>query len=599
MSQIALTLIFLGIAAILLLRNVFRADIVSILLMLALGLSGILTPQEAFAGFSRSAVIFMMAAFILAEGLKRSGIAERMGRFIIQLFGASEQGLLFGVTAAAAFFLLFMNNVAAVSLLLPSTSGMARKSKVSLSKLLMPVAFGASLGGMATLLTTTNIIVSGVLHDSNLIGFNLLSFAPVGGPLAIAGVVYMALFGRRLLPDKSPEQQLEKSGAPDELIDSYNLSDRLVRAQVTPNEILDGVTLQKSGLRGVYHLNVIALERDERILPIKADTQIKGNDILFFMARPEDIGTENLQSALTVLPSGEWQEDYLSIPGLRLIEVAIPPRSHLAAQTLRNLNFEQKFGAKVLAIWRQGRSIRTRLEKQPLELGDGLLLQGTESTLKLLRTEPGLLVLAEPGPPATISRRGWLTAFIMLTTLALAAIFTSSMTEIMLTGAICMVLIGALSMDQAYQAVDWRSLFLVAGMLSVGVAITKTGTADMLSAMILNVFGSAGHYGLLAGLVLLTVLLTQVINGPAAVTVIAPIAITTAQQVGMEPRSVAMAVTVASSIAFMSPLAHAVNVMVMGAGGYTSKDYARVGIPLTILLVVILLLLLPFIMPIG
>lgn len=243
--------------------------------------------------------------------------------------------------------------------------------------------------------------------------------------------------------------------------------------------------------------------------------------------------------------------------------------------------------------------MRTRLEKQPLELGDGLLLQGTEKTLKLLQTEPGLLVLAEPGPPAVISKRGWFTAFIMLTTLTMAAIFTAQMTEIMLSGAIFMVLVGSLSMDQAYDAIDWRSLFLVAGMLSMGVAMAKTGTAALLSNFVMHVFGSAGHYGILGGLVLLTVMLTQIINGPASATVIAPIAIATAQQTGMDPRSMAMAVALASSLNFSSPLGHAVNVMVMGAGGYTFKDYARVGIPLTFLLLLILLTLLPYIMPIG
>jgi len=594
-----LTLLFLGIASILLLRNIFRADIVAMMLMLALGLSGVLTPQEALSGFSRSAVIVMLAAFILAEGLRRSGIAERMGRFIVRLFGMSERGLVFGVVTAAAFSSLFMNNVAAASLLLPSISGLARKSKIPLSKLLIPLAYGVSLGGMATLLTTTNIVVSGLLHDANLPGFTLISFAPVGGPLTITGILYMAFVGIRLLPERSPVHEIKDNGHPNELIDSYLLDDRLVRAKICADGSLNGQTLGKSGLRERYHLNVIAMRRKKSVLPIQADTQLMADDILLLTARAEDLEAEGVSDILTILPSGEWQDDYLALPDLKLIEVAIPPRSSLATQTLRGLRFEQKFGAKVLAIWRQGRSIRTRLEKQPLELGDGLLLQGTEQTLKLLRTEPGLLVLAEPGPPATISKRGWLTAFIMLTTLTLAAIFPPQMTEIMLSGAIVMVLIGSLSMDQAYGAVDWRSLFLVAGMLSMGVAMTKTGAAALLSNLVLNVFGSAGHYGILGGLVLLTVGLTQIINGPASATVIAPIAIATAQKVGMDPRSVALTIAVASSINFSSPLGHAVNVMVMGAGGYTFKDYARVGIPLSILLLIILMIALPLILPIG
>jgi di/tricarboxylate transporter len=280
-----------------------------------------------------------------------------------------------------------------------------------------------------------------------------------------------------------------------------------------------------------------------------------------------------------------------------LIEAAVAPRSLLATQTLRDLHFEQKFDAKVLAVWRRGRSIRTRLADLPLEFGDGFLIQGTEKSLRMLQTEPGLILLAESAPSTRMTMRNWLTTFIMFATLTLAVIFPTLIAEIMLTGALTMVLIGTMNMDQAYRAIDWRSLVLVAGMLPVGVALNKTGASALLAHGLLSLLGSADHRVLLAGFVFLTVALTQVINGAAAVAVVAPIAITTAQQVGMDPRSLAMAVALASSMAFMSPLGHSVNVMVMGAGGYTFRDYARVGIPLTLILVIILLLLLPVMMP--
>jgi len=599
MSQIGITLLFLGIAALLLLGNILRADIVALMLMLALGLSGILTPQEAFSGFSRSAVIIMLSAFVLAEGLRRSGMTERMGLFIIKLFGKGERRLIFGVMTASAILSLFMNNIAAASLLFPSLSGVARRSKVSSSKLLMPLAFGTILGGMATLLTTTNIVVSGLLRDVKLPGFTLTEFAPIGLPLTFAGILFMVFWGRKLLPEQSPAQRHEESEESDDLIKTYQLSERLVRAKICKGGSLDGMTLEKSGLREKHHLNVIAIQRGRSTLPIEAKTILKGKDILLIMARPEDSLPESLKDMLEVLPSGEWQQDYLSTPDMKLIEAAIAPRSHLASQTLQEIRFEQKFGAKVLAVWRRGRSIRTRLADLPLEFGDGLLLQGTEKSLSLLRTEPGLILLAESAPSMRMTLRGWLTTFIMAASLTLAVIFPNLIAEIMLSGAVAMVLIRTMNMDQAYRAIDWRSLFLVAGMLPVGVALNKTGASTMFANVILSSLGGTGHLVLLAGFVLLTVALTQIINGAAAVTVIAPIAIVTAQKVGMEPRSVAMAVAIASSMAFMSPLGHAVNVMVMGAGGYTFRDYARVGIPLTILLVIILLIILPFVMPIG
>ena len=599
MPQIWLTLLFLGIAVLLLLSNALRADIVALILMLALGLSGILTPQEAFSGFSRSAVIVMLSAFVLAEGLRRSGLTERVGAFIIKLFGKGEQGLIFGVMTASAILSLFMNNIAAASLLFPALSGVARRSKVSPSKLLMPLAFGTILGGMATLLTTTNIIVSGLLHDENLQGFALTDFAPIGLPLVFAGILFMVFWGRKLLPDQSPAQRHQESEESDDLLDTYHLSERLVRAEVQKNGKLDGVTLEKSGLRERFHLNVIAIQHGRSTMPIEAKTILKGKDVLLIMARPEDSVPEMLMDMLIVLPSGKWQQDFISIPNMKLIEAAIAPRSHFASQTLQEIRFEQKFDANVLAVWRHGRSIRTRLADLPLEFGDGLLLQGTEKSLSLLRTEPSLILLAESAPSTRMTLRGWSTTLIMAATLVLAVIFPDRIAEIMLSGAISMVLIRTMSMDQAYRAIDWRSLFLVAGMLPVGIALNKTGASTMFANVILSSMGGVGSLVLLAGFVLLTVLLTQVINGAAAVTVVAPIAIITSQQIGMEPRSVAMAIALASSMAFMSPLGHSVNVLVMGAGGYTFRDYARVGIPLTILLVIILLIILPLIMPIG
>jgi len=599
MTQIDITLLFLGIAVLLLLGNILRPDIVALLLMLALGLSGILTPQEAFSGFSRSAVIIMMSAFILADGLRRSGATEKLGAFIVRLFGAGPRRMTFGVMTAGALLSLFMNNIAAASLLFPVISGVARRSKISSSRLLMPLAFGTILGGMATLLTTTNIITSGILRDVDLPGFGLLDFAPIGLPLAFAGILFMTLWGRKLLPEQSPAERIkddeEQSG--EELLDTYQLGDRFLRAAVRKKKDLDGKTLADSGLRETYHINVMAIQRGKNILPPDPQAKLKGGDVLLILARPEDSVPETLSNFLEILPSGEWQQEYLSSPNLTLIETAVAPRSQLAGKSLQDLQFQQKFGARVLAIWRRGRSIRTRLTNQSLEFGDGLLLQGSVQSLDLLRTESGLILLAESASPIRMTLRGWLTVLLMITTLGLAVVFPRLITEIMFSGALSMVLIGIMSMDQVYRAIDWRSLFMVAGMLPVGVALDKTGAAALLAQWIIANVGIYGHLVLLGALVLLTVLLTQVINGAAAVTVIAPIAISAALKLGLEPRSVAMAIALASSMAFMSPLGHSVNVMVMGAGGYTFRDYARVGVPLTIILFILLLVLLPIIMP--
>jgi di/tricarboxylate transporter len=597
MSQITLVFVFLIIAVVLLVRNILRPDVVALILLLSLGLTGILTPQEAFSGFSRSAVVIMFSAYILAEGLRRSGITEHMGLFIVRLFGKGERRLILGIMAAAAVLSLFMNNIAAASLLFPALSGVARRSKVSPARLLMPLAFGTILGGMATLLTSTNIVVSGLLRDAKLQGFGLLDFAPVGIPLALAGILFMVFLGYKILPAQSPAQKMSEEKEFGEVLNSYMLNERFIRLRVPKEGILDGKPLDSSQLREKYHLSVIAVQRGKRGLPIGANTVLKGGDNLLVLGRPEDTNAELLQNVLEVQPLGSWQKDYLSTPDLILIEAAIAPRSTLAGQTLQEIRFEQKFNAKVLAIWREGRSIRTRLANLPLQFGDGLLLQGTNKSLDLLRTEPGFILLAEPIRPPRITWRSWVSALIMITTLGFAAAFPALIAEIMLSGAIGMILIGALTMDNAYRSMEWRSLFLIGGMLPLGVALTKTGGAALLANSILATVNGRGDFALLVVLVLLTVLLTQAINGVAAVTILAPIGISAARQLGLDPRAIALGVALASSMAFMSPLGHSVNVMVMGAGGYTFRDYARVGVPLTIILVVLLLVLLPIIMP--
>ncbi len=599
MNQIEITFVLLAVATLMLIGNILRPDIVAILLLLSLGFSGILTPQEAFSGFSRSAVVIMFSAFILAEGLRRSGITEHVGEFIVRFFGKGERWLIFGVMTAAATLSLFMNNIAAASLLFPALSGVARRSKVSLARLLIPLAFGTIMGGMATLLTTTNIVVSGLLGDVNLPGFGLLEFAPIGLPIALAGILFISLFGYRFLPTQSPAQKMSEEHETRELLNTYQMNERFVRGRVPSGGDLEGKSLGASRLREDFHLNVIAAHRGKQTLPIETRTVLRGGDDLLIVGRPEDTMPEVLHDILEILPLGSWQEDLLSMPEFRFIEAAIAPRSHLADQTLQEIHFEQKFNAKVLAIWRQGRSIRTRLANLPLQFGDALLLHGKPKSLDLLRTEPGLILLAEPTRSTRITTRSWIATLIMALTLMLAVAFPAIIEEMMLSGAIGMILIGALTMDEAYRAVDWRSLFLVGGMLPTGIALTKTGGAALIANAILVRVEGHEHFVLLAALVLLTVLLTQVVNGVAAATVLAPIGISAAQKLGMEPRAVALAIALASSMAFMSPLGHSVNIMVMGAGGYSFRDYARVGIPLTILLVVILLVLLPIIMPIG
>jgi len=583
-----ITFIILALAIVFFLSDRLRPDLVALLVMLALGLSGVLDSQETFSGFSRSAVIAIIAIFILAEGLRRTGLTEKLGEMLIRFGGKREGTLVFTVTLAGAVLSLFMNNIAAASVLMPAISGAARKTGISASRLLMPLAFGTILGGMATLLTTTNILVSGILRQQGLTGFGLLDFAPVGIPIVIFGTLYMALIGWRLLPAQAHPEPASVSLDENDLQDVYRLGERLIRGRIFTSSRLAGQTVQQSQLREKYKLNLVAIQRGERINEsITPEMEIKSGDILHLIGRLDLIPLPELEKLLDLfsLPID-------NLPPMALVEVVLTPRSPLLGQTLREARFRQKYGLNALAIWRAGRPYRTGHGEMPLQFGDALLLQGPAEQIPLLHTEPELLVLAGRTIPVN-KTKALLATLVMLATLAVAALSPFPTGEVMLAGALLMILLRVLDMDQAYRAVEWKSVFLVAGMLPLGTALTKTGAAALMSNALMNTLGHSGIMILLAGLVGLTILFTQVMNGAAVAAIMAPIAIQIAQTAGADPRALAMAVALATSVAFITPLGHPVNVLVMGPGGYKFRDFTRVGILLTLITFTVILFFLP------
>jgi di/tricarboxylate transporter len=601
-----LTLAILGGGLLLLLSGRLRADFVALLIAVALSVSGVLTPQEALSGFSRAAVITIMAIFVLAEGLRRTGLTERAGNLLLRLAGGAERRLVVVVMLAGAFLSLFMNNIAAMAVLLPAVSGAARKAGVNPSRLLIPLAFSTLLGGMATLLTTSNIVVSSLLKDQGLAGFGLLDFAPVGLPLVAAGIAFMALWGRHLLPARSPAERLQaiqRAEGEEDLVQTYRLSERLFRARIPAGSYLIGKPLARSTFREIYNLNVVAIEREGRtILCPTPDAILQEGDTVLLEGRLEDFKRKDVEPYLEILPPKEWHERDLEAPAIAVVEAVLAPRSRLIGQTLRQAHFREKYGMTVLGIWRGDRPIRTGLSDLPLQFGDALLLQGPRDRLRVLQAEPDLIISGEgleeaEGVPLPVPGRSWLALGIMILTLLGAALSRPAVGEIMLGGALAMILVGALTMDQAYRAIDWKTVFLVAGVLPLGLALVKTGAASALASGLSSILGPAGPLALLAGLVSLTFLLSQAINGAAVAAVIAPVAIQAAQQCGANPRALAMGVALATSMAFLTPLGHPVNMLVMGLGGYRVRDYTKVGLPLALLLLGLMLLFLPLFWP--
>lgn len=598
-SDLLITLAILGAALILFISERLSIDLVAILVLVALGLTRVLSPQEVFSGLSDPAVITIMAIFILAHALEITGISDRIGAFLARSRGG-ELWLTFKIMSVAAFLSLFMNNIAVASILMPAMSTVSKRSKVTLSRLLMPLAFGTLLGGMATLFATTNIVANSVLRDNGYEVFTILDFARVGSILAIAGIFYMTLIGRRMLPTQPSKERAEVlRQAGGDLVMMYQLGERLFRARIPAGSFLDSRKLSESTLRDKYGLNLVAVERDDRtIIGPTPDFVFHYGDVMLLAGKLEEFKEKDVEPYLEILPMRDYGEEDLESASSVIVEVVLSPRSQLIGHSLKDTRFRENYGMNILAIWNGERVFRTGLSDHKLAFGDALLLQGPRDRLPILRSVRELIVLStEEEHAREISRKSWLTVAVFSITILLAAFRILPVGEVMLAGASLLVILNVLTMEQVYRAIDWRIIFLVAGILPLGLAMTKTGATTLFANILSSWAGPYGPLALLFGLLLLTVLLSQAMKGAAVSAVMAPIAIQAALQFGIDPRAVVMGVALATSMAFVTPLGHPVNILIMGPSGYRFKDFFKVGLPLTILLFALVIWLLPIFWP--
>lgn len=592
-------LALMGIAMIAFVSQVLRADLVALLLLIALAVTQLLTPQDTFSGFGRSAVITVMSLFILTSALHHTGATRQLGAGLLRLAGGGVMRLVLLVMVTAAILSLFMNNIAAGAVLLPIVMGLTAQSKISPSKLLIPLAFGTILGGMATLFTTSNILVSTALRDSGLAGFGVLDFAPVGGMVALAGTAFMVLVGWRLLPDRSPlENASQVRVLRRELSELYQLKERLWELRVDPDSPFAKKTLAESCIGENLGLSVMAVVHHNHVnLAPKPDQVLLPQDILLVAGREERV-MDLADCGFALLADAVWQGG-LSSDKIGMFEVAIAPRSSVVGRTLKQLHFREKYGLWVVSLWREGRPYRTDVGNMPLRFGDSLLIHGELDKARMLQAEPDYLVLLPEGYQALRPAKAPLAVAIMVAAVLVAAIGWLPVAEAMLAGALLAVITGCLTMDEAYQAIEWRVIFLIAAMLPVGLAMTNTGTAALLGQLVMQSLGGYGPWVTLAGFFVLTVALTQVMSSQATAVVLSPIALAAANAMSVNPYTFAMAVAMGCSTAFLTPLGHPVNMLVMGPGGYTFRDFIKVGLPLTLVTFAAAMIALPIFWPLA
>jgi di/tricarboxylate transporter len=597
--QILTVLVLTGIAVVLMATDLLRAELVAWFLVIILSLIGVITSQEAFTGFSNSAVITILAVFILTNGLRRTGVIRRVGQLLQRLAGDHTTRFLLLTMMGGAALSLFMNNIAAAAVLLPAIMDVARRRRISPSKLLMPLAFATNLGGHATLLATSNILVSSTLQHMGLVPYGLLDFAPVGLPMIAVGILYMLLVGRRMLPVSDPLEQLGRTQQlQKELTEAYALEERLSEVLIPAESPLAGQSLADSQIGARLGLSILAVCRNDQLVCMAPGPEqvLEVGDTLLVAGRPERVQRLNELGAKVLdvaMPENDQHIDQIV-----LSEVVLAPRSDAAGHTLKDLRFREKYNLGVVAIWRGGRPYRTDVGDMPLQFGDALLVQGSHERLAVLRSDPDFLVLAGSEVPPRIEK-GRLAGAIMVLTLIAAATGLLPIAVAMMLGALAMIATGCLTMDEAYRAVEWRAIFLIAGMLPVGIALMRSGVAEWLGQLLVTGLSAWGPLALAGGMLVLTMLLSQVMSGQVTAVVLTPMAVAAAQQVGADPRAFAMAVAMGCGMVFMTPTAHPVNVFVMGPGGYKFRDFLRVGLPLTLLLCLTVLLVLPIFWPLG
>ncbi len=776
--EILIVLIILTTAILLFMTEWVRMDVVALMVLATLAVTGMVTPAEALSGFSNPAAITVWAILILSGGLARTGLAGMIGRSLMRLAGESETRLLVIIMLTAGILSGFMNTIGVVSLFLPIVLDISRRTKQPPSRLLMPLAFAALLGGMNTLIgTPPNILISAALKEAGLRPFQMFDFTPVGISVLAAGTLYMTLIGRRLLPDRDMAREFSSNDSKDYKA-MYALGERMVVLHLPEGSILHGRSLAESRLGSALGLNVVAVIRnqhtqlspepnyvlhsDDRLLVegrlerlselhdkshlmveqegftvgrlVSAEVDllearlspgshlvgqtlrqvgfrklfqvivlaIRRGDVIFrtnleaIPLLPEDIlllqgqrdkldglredpdltfstpdslqdykleerfmlvhipeGSllagktlfENrlgesyglgvlgiiragktqlipnpddiLQEGDTLLVKGK-QSDLQLVEGLQNLEIetqplpdmndleseeigleeaVLSPHSTLAGKNLRELNFRFKYGLNVLAIWREGRAYRSNFSDMPLRFGDAILLYGPRKRLQILGSEPDFLVLTE-GAQESPRLEKIPFALIIMGVVLLPAIFGWLPISISaIIGVVLMILTGCLTMDEAYRYIEWKAIFLIAGMIPIGLALEQSGTAQFLAQGVITVIGGLGPLAVMAGFFLLAAVASQFMPNPVVAVLLAPIALSTASDLGISPYTLMMTVAISASAAFLSPIGHAANLMVMGPGGYRFSDYFKVGLPLTLIVLAVVMLLMPIVWP--
>ncbi len=555
--------------------------------MVAVLVPGVVEPAEAFSGFSNPATITIAAVYVLARGIEKTGI---LGPFLAATLapGGSDRRVLARLTAPVAALSALMNNTPIVAVLAPQVERWAEREGRSPSMFLMPLSFAAILGGVVTVIgTATNLVVSGLFEAAGMEPMGFFEISKVGLPAAAVGLVVLVWLGPRLLPDR--RSALQELGA--------EIRQFAIEMIVLEGGALDGATVEGGGLRHLAGVFLAEIERGGDVLaPVAPDMRMRGGDRLRFYGRARDVVDLDARKGLRM--AAEDQVSSLDTRRAAYFEAVVGAASPLVGRTLKESGFRDRYQAAVVAIHRAGQRLDRKLGSIPLRVGDTLLLVADPGWSARWRSHNHFLLAAPlEAPPPAGPRHAGRVAVVLASVVVLAASGATPLVSAALVGAVGMVLLGVLTPGEARAAVDLDVIVMIAAAFGFAAAMGTSGLALEIAVGVVDVFGGLGDLGLLAGVVIATSVLTQVVTNNAAALLLFPIAVNTATEVGLNPRGFGMAVAVTAALAFLTPIGYQTNIMVYGPGGYRFTDYLRLGLPLTVATIGIILVLVPVFWP--
>jgi di/tricarboxylate transporter len=585
--EIALVFAVALCAVILFATEKLSVDVVAIVVMSTLLLSQIISPEEGISGFSNKATVTVAAMFIISAGLFKTGAVSYLGKVTSIVF---KKGYWFGlitVTVFVGFFSAFINNNPVVAIFIPILLGVAKDIKASPSKLLMPMSFASMFGGICTLIgTSTNILVSSIAEEAGLKGFTMFEFAPLGLILFGIGMLYMFLVGIKLIPDRRAEG---------DLIESFRLQEYITEVVLLDNSASIGYAIKDAPLIKEIDLAIIEVHRNGEVFSVpSAEMILKAGDVLRVRCDLEKFNKIRERQGVSLKPRFKWSDEDVESEDTRLVEAVVALNSYFINKSLKDLGFRENFGATVLALRHRGRLMREKISETTLDAGDALLLEVKIDRFNQLRQNPSFVVISEIEQPRfrkskLIPALVIVFGVILTATLGILPIVVSS-----IVGSILLVLFGCLTMEEAYKAIEWRIIFLLAGVLTLGVALENSGAAKLLSTTIFDSVGGYGEIAVLSAFFLLTSLLTGVMSNNATAALLAPIAIATAKVFEVSPRPFLVAVMIAASASFMTPVGYQTNTLIYGPGQYRFADFIKVGTPLNIIIWIAATILIPY-----